>query len=206
MGAGVSAVFLTLATFAASPVAFVGMVALGVAPIAGYVWGVKHEKAMLKAAEKKSKKKSGPEGDGQKQKPGNEPKPGAKPKVKGQDRDGQEAKTAPKGTPASGQAKPESMDKSYLTGGKARVFYNGPTRQKKRIAKAAARRTSAEVDEFLATPNTARSAPGPIDGGALKGGGKPAAAKKQPEVIITSADGVVRDKRRGVRFGMGGRK
>ena len=31
MGAGVSAVFLTLATFAASPVAFVGMVALGVA-------------------------------------------------------------------------------------------------------------------------------------------------------------------------------
>ena len=160
-----------------------------------------------KKKQKKVKKNSGPEGEGQKQKqkPSNDPKPGAKPKVKGQDRDGQEAKAA------SGQAKPESMDKSHLTGDEAQAFYNGPTRQKQRIAEAekkrAAKADKARAEEarklaegYLATENKARMPVESFDGGALKGGGgKP----KQPEVIITSADGVVREKRRGVGFGIG---
>ena len=103
------------------------------------------------------------------------------------------------------------MDKSHLTGDEAQAFYNGPTRQKQRIAEAekkrAAKADKARAEEarklaegYLATENKARMPVESFDGGALKGGGgKP----KQPEVIITSADGVVREKRRCVGFGIG---
>ncbi|MAY99058.1 MAG: hypothetical protein CMH32_00860 [Micavibrio sp.] len=80
------------------------------------------------------------------------------------------------------------MSKSYLTGDEAQTFYNGPTRQKERIAKADKKRAAkadkarAEearklAEEYLATENKARTPAESIDGGALKdsGGKEPSA-------------------------------
>lgn len=157
------------------------------------------EESKQKKKQKKAKKNNGPEGDGQKQKPSNDPEPGAKPKVKGQDRDGQEAKVAPKDGPSS---KPASMKGSELPKGEKPYWHRrapkaveDEEKRARRAKKADARR----VDEFLATPNTARSAPESIGGGALTSGGKPAVAPVTPP-------SAAREKRKGVGFGMGGRK
>lgn len=141
----------------------------------------KEEKKKQKKAKKLAKKNNGPKGDGQKQKqkPGNGPKPGAKPKVKSQGRDGQKAKVAPKdgpsSKPASDQAKPESMDRSYLTGDDAKTFYNGPTRQKERIEKEGAKakrrlekENAKKVDAFLKSKKPTEPAK-PLSGDVLAG-------------------------------------
>lgn len=135
-----------------------------------------------KKKQKKAKKNKGPEGDGQKQKqkPSNDRKPGAKPKVKGQDSDGQKAKVAPKDGPAS---KPESMDGSELPKDKKPYWSRSAPKAVKRAGKAkkadakrAAKADKARAEEarklaegYLATENTARSAPESFGGGVLKG-------------------------------------